>query len=174
MRFAELIHIIKADLRHHGARSLLKSVDVYLFNPSFRLVLNYRVGRYLYLGNKLFKFLSRYYAYRQVTKRGCQISFRSVIGNNIYFPHPIGIVIGDHVVIGNQVKIWQQVTLGSHGREGEPLSYPVIKDEVKLFAGAKIFGSIVLESKAVVGANAVVNKDVPAGRIAVGIPAVIK
>jgi serine O-acetyltransferase len=175
MRLKELISIIKADLRNHGGKSLPKSIGAYLFNPSFRLVLNYRLGRFFHLRKSApFKLLARYYAYRQATKRNCDISYRATIGNNISFPHPIGIVIGDDVVVGNNVKIWQQVTLGSHGRTGEKLSYPVIHDQVKIFAGAKVFGNVFVEAGAVIGANAVVNKNIPAGKVAVGIPAITK
>lgn len=108
-----------------------------------------------------------------ITKRGCQISYNASLGNNIKFPHPLGIVIGDGVVIGNNVKIWQQVTLGSLGK-GDTLSYPIVRDNVKIYAGAKIIGNIIIDEDAVIGANAVVLCNVPKGKIAVGVPAKIK
>ena len=85
-------------------------------------------------------------------------------------PHPIGIVVGDGVIIRDNVKIWHQVTLGSHGKKGEPLAYPIIEDGVKVFAGAKIIGGVIIGENAVIGANSVVNIDVPKSTTAIGIP----
>jgi serine O-acetyltransferase len=103
---------------------------------------------------------------------GCYISRRAKIGPRLRLPHPVGIVIGDGVVIGNGCTIYQHVTLGGrrlgdwqHGR------YPVVGDGVVLFAGAVIAGSIVIGDHSTVGANAVVLDDIPADSIAVGNPA---
>lgn len=172
MTLRSCIKSIVLDFRVHGGITYTKAVSVYLLNPGFRLLLNYRIGNYL-ANSKLpyLRFLSKYYAYKQVTKRGCQISYKSVIGDKVKFMHPIGIVIGDAVIVGNNVNIWQQVTIGSHGRKGMPLNYPTIEEGVRIFAGAKVFGNIKVGRDATIGANSVVNQDVPAERIAVGIPA---
>ncbi|MBC6369212.1 hypothetical protein DDT91_20660 [Algoriphagus sp. AK58] len=103
-------------------------------------------------------------------KRSCQIDYSAVIGRNVKFAHPIGIVIGKNVIIGNNVKIWQNVTFGSHGKNALKKNYPVIKDNVRIFAGAKIIGGITIGENATIGANSVVNIDVPANATAVGIP----
>ena len=84
--------------------------------------------------------------------------------------HPIGIVIGDGVIIKDNVTIFQQVTLGSHGKKGESFSYPIVEEGAKIYAGAKIIGGVVIGKKAIVGANAVVNINVPDHALAVGIP----
>ena len=175
MSIRQTIKLIASDFNNHGGKSFAKCCYVYLFDAKFRLLLNYRLGRYFEHSKfKPFKLLSARYKYRQITKRGCQVSFKADIGAGVKFLHPIGVVIGDDVVIGNNVSIWQQVTLGSHGRPGEALNYPVVQDNVKIFAGAKLFGSITIGSNAIIGANAVVNKNVPANTTAVGIPATIK
>jgi serine O-acetyltransferase len=103
---------------------------------------------------------------------GCYISRRAKIGPRLRLPHPVGIVIGDGVVIGNGCTIYQHVTLGGrrlgdwqHGR------YPVVGNDVVLFAGAVIAGSIAIGHHSTVGANAVVLDDVPADSTAVGNPA---
>jgi len=85
-------------------------------------------------------------------------------------PHPIGVIIGDGVVIKDNVMIFQQVTLGSHGKRTEEMRYPVIESGVKIYAGAKIIGGVTIGENAIIGANSVVNVDVPAGATAVGIP----
>lgn len=144
---------------------------LFFFGASFRLMLNYKIGYYFdRKGGKFAHLIISYLRYKQITKRNCQISYKSKIGKNIEFAHPLGIVIGDFVVIGDNVKIWQQVTLGSHGKREFPLEYPIIKNNVKIFAGAKVFGNIIIGENSVVGANAVVNIDVPANSVAVGIP----
>lgn len=150
-------------------------ISKFFFSASYRLILNYRLGYYFSKKNdKISGWIVKYLRYKMITKRNCHISYDAVLGQNIRFPHPIGIVIGDGVIIGDNVKIWQQVTIGSHGKKGEKLSYPKIGDNVKIFAGAKIFGDIIIQDGAVIGANAVVFIDVPINGIAVGIPAKIK
>lgn len=147
-------------------------IKAYFFDSSFRLLLNYRIGRYC-TGNKFLKLVSVYYRNRQLKNRSCQISYKSVIGEGVVFPHPIGIVIGEGVRIGKGVKIWQQVTIGSHGKNNKCLAYPIIGDNVKIFSGAKIFGDIKIGNDSVIGANAVVINDVPENSVAVGVPAKI-
>jgi serine O-acetyltransferase len=107
----------------------------------------------------------------QKTFYGCEISPYAHIGTNFRLMHPLGVVIGQDARIGNNVRIWQQVTLGSHGKPGEKWAYPVVEDNVKIFAGAKIIGNVRIGKNSVIGANAVVIKDVPPDSVAVGVPA---
>jgi serine O-acetyltransferase len=143
----------------------------FVSNPKFRLMLNYRIGKFF--------FGSRYFVIRQIglllrarmiVKRGCDISYRAQIGVNLKLPHPLGIVIGDGVVVKDNVQIFQNVTLGSHGRKGDALEYPIIESGAKIYAGAKIIGGVTIGANAIIGANAVVNIDVPPSTTAVGIP----
>ncbi len=144
----------------------------YLYSPRFRILLNHRLGKYFYKsGNFFLRQIGIYYKNEMITKRNCDISYNSFIGQNLRMPHPLGIVIGDGVIIDNNVMIFQQVTFGSHGKpEKNKKEYPHIKSGVKIFAGAKIIGGITIGENAVVGANSVVNIDVPANSVAVGIP----
>lgn len=89
-----------------------------------------------------------------------------LIGENISFPHPQNIVIGSKVKIGDNCIIYQDVTLGQNRKE-----YPKIGDNVIIYAGAKIIGGITIGNNVVVGANAVVTKDVLDNSIVAGIPA---
>jgi len=100
---------------------------------------------------------------------GCHISAKCTIGCDVALPHPVGIVIGDRVVVGNRVRIFQGVTLGSSaiGRD----SYPVVEDGVTIFANAVVVGRVTLGPDAVVGAGAIVLQDVPTNCNAVGNPA---
>jgi serine O-acetyltransferase len=172
MTFKELIRSVRYDLTIERSINLKFLIATYIFNPSFRLLLNYRISKYLSSSRwKVFKVLALRYKIKQLTKRNCQISTKATIGKGVKFVHPLGIVIGDGVVIKDNVIIWQQVTFGSHGKKGEQLDYPTIENNVKIFSGAKIFGGITIGENAIIGANAVVFKDVPANCTAVGIPA---
>lgn len=147
----------------------------YLYKARFRVLLNYRIGRYCQdHGNFFLKHIALRYKYRLLTKRGCDISYKSVIGRKLKLPHPIGIVIGEGVEIKDNVTIFQQVTLGSHGKRGESLAYPIIENDVIIYAGAKIIGGVTVGENSIVGANTLVNRDVPPNSIAYGIPCKIK
>ena len=147
----------------------------YFYKARFRVLLNYRIGRFcLKSGNSFFRRIALRYKYILLTKRGCDVSYKSIIGKGLKLPHPIGIIIGDGVVIKDDVTIYQQVTLGSHGKKGEDLAYPIIENNVKIYAGAKIIGGVTIGENSVVGANTLVNKDVPPNSVAYGIPCKIK
>ena len=104
-----------------------------------------------------------------VRKHGCYMSPLAKIGNGLRLPHPVGIVIGDNVVVGENVTIYQHVTIG-RGGSGD-VRYPVIENDVTIYAGAVILGAITIGRGSVIGANAVVTKDVPPGCVAKGVPA---
>lgn len=93
---------------------------------------------------------------------GCEISV--ALPKTVFLPHPLGIVIHQNVQLGENVVIGHQVTLG--GRDLTPTA-PQIEDGVYIGAGAKILGKVRVGRGATVGANAVVTKDVPAGKTVV-------
>lgn len=103
---------------------------------------------------------------------GCYIHQSAEIGSGFLMMHPDGIVIGAGAVIGKQVTVYQQVTIGA-AREGdyEKRNYPTIGDGTVLYAGSKIIGRIKIGRNCIVGANAVVTRDVPDNSVAIGIPA---
>ena len=86
--------------------------------------------------------------------------------HDVLMPHPYGIVIHSLTLIGRRVTIMQQVTLG--GRRLGVNEAPIIEDDVYIGAGAKILGKVRVGSHAVIGANAVITRDVPAGATVVG------
>lgn len=100
------------------------------------------------------------------SKYSMWISPNCKIGKNINFMHLDGITIGSGVIIGNNCTIYQQVTLGK-----EKGKFPIIGDNVIIYAGAKIIGNVKIGNNAIIGTNAVVLNDVPDNCIAVGIPA---
>lgn len=166
----ETLIYIRSDLPKDksGVRSFIKN---YFYNFSFRVMPNYRLGKYFYQHKFLFvRVLVHYYRARLMTKRNCEISYRANIGKNFKIAHPFGVVIGDGVVIKNNVTVFQQVTLGSHGKRGKNKGYPIVESGVKIFAGAKVFGGVTIGENSIIGANSVVNINVPPNSIAVGIP----
>ena len=100
---------------------------------------------------------------------GADIPLDCQIEGGLLLPHPNGVVIHSSSQIGPNCLIFQQVTIGT-GNGGIP---PVIGGHVDIGAGAKILGAVHIGDHACIGANAVVLIDVPAGKTAVGIPAVI-
>lgn len=99
-----------------------------------------------------------------------ELDARCQIGPGLRLPHGAnGIVVHRDSVIGKHVTLYHQVTLG--GRSDEDSSPPVLGDHVEIFTGARILGSVKVGEGSVVGANAVVIKDVPDYCLAVGVPA---
>jgi len=101
---------------------------------------------------------------------GIEIHPGAVIGRNFFIDHGMGTVIGETCEIGDDVTLFQGVTLGGTGKE-KGKRHPTLKDHVVVAAGAKVLGSITLGEHSKVGANAVVITDVPAYSTAVGVPA---
>ncbi|UMY65843.1 MULTISPECIES: serine O-acetyltransferase [unclassified Flavobacterium] len=153
-----------------GRRTFSGLILSLLFDQPFKIMVNIRLGqRFRRSPNPLLRLYSRWLKNRQMYRWSCDIAYSAKIGTGVKFLHPIGIVVGTHSVIGNNVRIWQNVTLGSHGRDGDK-DYPTIGDGARLYAGAIIIGGITVGKDAVVAANAVVNIDVPDDCIAAGIP----
>jgi serine O-acetyltransferase len=101
---------------------------------------------------------------------GIEIHPGAVIGKRLLIDHGMGVVIGETAVIGDDVTLYQQVTLG--GVSLDPgKRHPTVEDGVVIGAGAAVLGPLTVGKGARVGSNAVVLKDVPAGATVVGIPA---
>lgn len=106
--------------------------------------------------------------------------FRILLNSDIYcrmpspvvMPHPYGVIIHHHTVIGRRVTLMQQVTLG--GKDLGVNRAPIIEDDVYVGAGAKVLGRVRLGRGAIVGANAVVTKDVPPYCTVVGANRIVK
>jgi len=100
---------------------------------------------------------------------GCEIHFRARIGRGLVIAHPNGVVIGRNVRIGDGFSIYTGAVVGVL-RTGEG-TQPRIGNHVVVYAGAKLLGPIQVGDHSVIGANAVVTRDVPAGATVAGIPA---
>lgn len=101
---------------------------------------------------------------------GIALPDRTTVGRRLNIEHFGGIIIHGAVVIGDDCMIRQGVTIGNKSEEA-PLEAPTIGDRVVIGAGAKVLGNIEIGDDAVIGANAVVVRSVPAGHMALGVPA---
>jgi serine O-acetyltransferase len=98
---------------------------------------------------------------------GIEIHPGAVIGRRVVIDHGMGVVIGETAIVGDDVLMYHGVTLG--GKVNARVKrHPTIGNNVLLGAGSKIIGDIEIGDGAVVGANAVVTKSVPAGAVIVG------
>lgn len=152
--------------RRPGIRMWLRLL---LLTPGFQLVLMIRLQHAVARVPLIGAGLRRIVWYWSTIYFACDIDPLASIGPGLYLPHPIGIVVGGGVRIGADVSILQNVTLGRQGNR--EVSEPIIGDGVGIGAGAAIFGKITIGAGARVGANSVVNIDIPPGAVAVGIPA---
>ena len=100
---------------------------------------------------------------------GIEIHPGAQIGRGFFIDHGMGVVIGETTIIGDNVTLFQGVTLGGTGKE-KGKRHPTLKNNVVIGTGAKVLGNITLGDNVSVGANAVVLKDVPADCTVVGIP----
>jgi len=121
--------------------------------------------------------LAAWWRKRIESRFACFIHPEASIGAGLQTPHPVGIVVGAGCVLGRNVTLYQNVTLGTSSQasyvDGKN-EYPYVESNCTLYAGAILIGAVRVGNGAVVGANAVVNRDVPANSIAVGVPAVAR
>ena len=108
---------------------------------------------------------------------GIEIHPKAKIGKNLFIDHGMGVVIGETSEIGNNVTIYHNVTLGgiapsiNANDQRNTKRHPTLEDNVVVGSGAQILGPIIIKKNSLVGANAVVTKDVPENAVMIGIPA---
>lgn len=142
------------------------SMEVFLY-PSFRVMLHYRLAHKLYL--KKHYFLARFISQRAVRKTGIEIHPGAQIGSGFFIDHGSGVVIGETTVIGNNVTLYQGVTLGGTGKESGK-RHPTLEDNVMVSAGAKVLGSFTIGANSKIGAGSVVLEEVQPNCTVVGVP----
>jgi len=145
----------------------IKSNWEVLLYPSFKALLHYRVARKLYKNKQYF--LARWVSQRGVRKTGIEIHPGATIGKGLFIDHGSGVIIGETAEIGNNVTLYQGVTLGGTGKE-KGKRHPTLEDNVLVSAGAKILGSFTIGENSKIGAGSVVLKAVPANCTVVGVP----
>ena len=169
MTFKEYKNIIMEDRSRFSVDKTGRKVSVH-FTSVFRF------GKYLQTKNNIFarillKFVARYYFYLRLIT-GIQLPMGTNVMGGLRFPHWSCIVIAQRSVIGKNCTIHQGVTIGQ-SHFGTHQGFPIIGNNVLIYAGAKNCGGIRVGDNVVIGANAVVNKDIPDNCVVAGVPAKI-
>ena len=141
-------------------------MEVFLY-PSFKVMMHYRIAHKLYKQGHYF--LARWVSQRGVRKTGIEIHPGAQIGENFFIDHGNGVIIGETAVVGNNVTLYQGVTLGGTGKE-HGKRHPTIGDNVMISAGAKVLGSFTIGENSKIGAGSVVLEAVPPNCTVVGVP----
>lgn len=171
--------MLKGDLRRtyelvQGGR-LKKIIGCYR-TPGCHAIVTYRYGQWVAKQNILIRiFLEPWYFFqyhRMRSKWGIEIPRVANIDTGLYIGHHGGIVVSSQTKIGKNVNLSQGVTIGISGK-GDRRGVPVIGNNVYIAPGAKVFGKITIGNNVSIGANAVVNQDIPDNSIVVLSPGCI-
>ena len=174
MSRSEIAYLVRSDLyRYAGSSTARDFFRHYFAEPGFRFSFWFRLyqwartKRYLRYGaRQLISLILR----RQTYRFGISISPDARIGPGLYIGHFGGIVVNKDVVIGCNLNISHDVTLGQVNR-GSRKGCPTIADNVYIGPGAKVLGRIHVGSHSAIGANAVVTRDVEENTSVAGVPA---
>lgn len=142
-------------------------VEVILTYSGLHAIWAHRLAHFFFK-NKLF-FIARVISQISRFFTGIEIHPGAVIGRRFFIDHGMGVVIGETCEIGDNVTLYQGVTLGGTGKE-RGKRHPTLEDNVLVATGAKVLGSIVIGANSKVGAGSVVLKNVPMNSTVVGIP----
>ncbi|MGE5586312.1 MAG: serine O-acetyltransferase [Bacillota bacterium] len=161
-RIREDIHVVFE--RDPAAKNVL---EVILCYPGLHAVMGYRIAHFFY-ERKMFV-IARLISHVVRFLTGIEIHPGARIGRRLFIDHGMGVVVGETTEIGDDVTIYQGVTLGGTGKE-KGKRHPTIGNRVVIAAGAKVLGSFEVGDEAKIGAGAVVLRPVPAGATVVGVP----
>lgn len=146
--------------------AIKNDLEVLLY-PSFRALYSYRKAHKHYLKGHFFR--ARVISQRAARKTGIEIHPGATIGEGFFIDHGNGVIIGETAIIGNNVTLYQGVTLGGTGKETGK-RHPTIGNNVMISAGAKVIGSFTVGDNSKIGAGSVVLSEVPPNSTVVGIP----
>lgn len=163
-----MISYIKEEIRVIRERdpAIKSNMEVFLY-PSFKAIICYRIAHRLYV--KKHFFLARWVSQRAVRKTGIEIHPGATIGKGLFIDHGSGVIIGETAELGDNVTLYQGVTLGGTGKE-QGKRHPTLRDNVMVSAGAKVLGSFTIGENSKIGAGSVVLKEVPPNCTVVGVP----
>lgn len=150
--------------RDPASRSRLETALTY---PGLHALWAYRGAHWLWQHH--YRFAARLVSWVAHILTGVDIHPAAVIGERVFIDHATGVVIGETTRVGDDVTIYQGVTLGGTSLE-RVKRHPTIGDRVTIGAGAKILGPVTIGADSRIGANAVVVQSVPANSVVVGIP----
>lgn len=151
--------------RDPAARS---SIEIMLLYPGFKAIRRHRRAHWFWQHNM--KFIARAISQRTVRKTGIEIHPGATLGRRLVIDHGTGVVIGETAKIGDDVLIYQGVTLGGTGKDTGK-RHPTIGNNVMISSGAKVLGPFKVGDNSRIAAGAVVLEEVPENCTVVGVPA---
>src|ERR1700690_4165167 len=147
-----------------AARSYFEVVVLY---PGLHAVWGHHLSHWMW--RHRMRFLARFVSQVARLFTGIEIHPGAEIGRRLFIDHGMGAVIGETAIVGNDVTLYQGVTLGGTGKE-QGKRHPTIEDNVVVGGGAKILGNITVGKNSRIGAGSVVLRSVPADSTVVGVP----
>lgn len=159
----ELIHAYQA--RDPAARS---AFEVWLYYPGVKAVMSWRRAHWFWKHG--LKFLARGISQSARRRTGIEIHPGATIGHRLVIDHGMGVVIGETAELGDDVLLYQGVTLGGTGKD-QGKRHPTIGNNVLIGSGAKVLGPFRVGDNSRIAAGAVVLSEVPPNATAVGVPA---
>lgn len=163
--FKDYKETIKSFMDHDPAAR--NPIEIILLYPGFKALRSHKRAKW-FLNHKM-PFIARLISQRSARKTGIEIHPGATIGKRVCIDHGHGIVIGETTEIGDDVMIYQGVTLGGTGKDVGK-RHPTIESGVMIGAGAKVLGPITVGRNAKVAAGAVVVRDVEPNSTVVGVP----
>ena len=144
------------------------ALEIMLLYPGFKAVRSHRIAHSLYKHNM--HFLARFVSQRSAHKTGIEIHPGATIGRRFFIDHGHGVVIGETAEIGDDVTVYQGVTLGGTGKDTGK-RHPTIGNNCLIGSGAKVLGPFKVGDNSRIAAGAVVLTEIPPDSTAVGVPA---
>ena len=158
------------DLKRYGVkkRNLVKAR---FSGHTIIAVMNYRIAAWFVRHH--IKLLPDMIKFRTMRRYGCEISPYCKIGGGFMILHTLGIVIGWDVIAGENLELFQNVTIGANRKEKDGRTMPTLGDNVSIGTGATVVGPIVIGNNVTIGAHSYVDKDIPDNSFVIGTPAQI-
>jgi serine O-acetyltransferase len=169
VRAAALEDVDAAMARDPAAQSRL---ETFLASPGLHAVWSHRLAHRMW-ERPAYRLPARVLSNVTRTLTGVEIHPGATIGRRFFIDHGMGVVIGETSVVGDDVMVYHDVTLGGRSL-ARVKRHPTVGDRVTIGSGARVLGDIIVGDDSQIGANSVVTRDVPSGAVAVGIPAQIR
>ncbi|MDD5312462.1 MAG: hypothetical protein PHO26_05440 [Dehalococcoidia bacterium] len=141
--------------------------ESFIFKAGFQAVFLYRLSHWFFKRHCIY--LAWFFSRLNQSVTGAEIEFNAEIGPALFIAHPSGIVVGRGTVMGSNITIFQGVTFATRSWHPDDINrFPVVGDGCYFFAHCTVIGNVKIGNNCVVGAQALVSKDMPDGSLAVG------
>ncbi|MFA5059644.1 MAG: serine O-acetyltransferase EpsC [Candidatus Omnitrophota bacterium] len=143
------------------------TLQIVLLYPGLHAIIFYRIAHFLWKMH--IPFFPRAISQLARFLTGVEIHPGAQVGKGFFIDHGMGVVIGETAIVGDEVTLFQGVTLGGTGKE-KGKRHPTLGSNIVVGTGAKVLGNITIGDNSYIGANAVVLRDVPSNSTVVGVP----